>query len=237
MARFPRIFRSMLVLVGTAAIIAGCGGAAVESPADVTPTPDTSASGATVAGTTNPVTSSTLAGGAAAVDPTTGAPIAGATGATATIPKLAGDDVSGSLSGGVTKDIFAPAAVDSSTADVSAGVTDTTATSTATNPPEITPPTTTAAAQLIGATIYVNGKTYTVKTNGTFPVGAPIFRLVSVDAGSIEISLLAGEFTGDHSDGLFLDKGDLKSLVDASADITYKVKFLRALADTSGQGF
>lgn len=231
--------RSMALLVGTALLIAGCGGAAdvpTDTGASPTPTPDA---------TGTPVADPGATGTTPAVDPATGLPIdpaaaAGAQGATATVPALDnGGDLSGGLAPVADAKLFAAGAVDNQGAASAGGVTSPTGfpTTTPAGTTTTTPTTTTTAAKLNGAVIYVNGKTYTVKTNGTFPTGAPIFRLVSVSNGDIEISLLAGEFTGDHSDGLFLDKGDLKQLVDASEQITYKIKYLRPLTDTSNLGF
>jgi hypothetical protein len=224
----------MALLVGSALLIAGCGGAPAETPVDpASPTPATDATGTPVA---DPGTATTPV-----LDPATGLPAdpAAAPGATATVPSLdGGGDLSGGLSAISDKKLFAAGAADSQSAGA---LTSTTSSTPVTDKPFESPTTTatstTTAAKLNGAVIYVNGKTYTVKTNGTFPTGAPVFRLMSVSGGDIEISLLAGEFTGDHSDGLFLDKGDLKQLVDASEQVTYKIKYLRPLTDTSNMGF
>jgi hypothetical protein len=232
MARAPRMFRSLIMLSGAAVLLAGCGAAAPPA-VPVTPAPSPTAGGSTVANGGAPAPTGPAATAAPAVDPVTGQPI-DATGlsAAATVPNLSGGDISGGLASVNTKDVFAAGAVSADQA-AQAATTDTTATTATTDATTAT----TQAASYNGAVIYVNGKTYTVATNGTFPTGSPVFRLVDVAPGSIEISLLAGEFTGDHSDGLFLDKGDLKSLVDASANITYKVKYLRATTDVSAGGF
>jgi hypothetical protein len=64
-----------------------------------------------------------------------------------------------------------------------------------------------------------------------------VFRLLSVNGSSIEVELVAGEFTSDGGDGTFLDKGDLVSFVNASEQVTYKVKYLRPIVKTDGLGF
>ncbi|MCW2949762.1 MAG: hypothetical protein JWN41_775, partial [Thermoleophilia bacterium] len=233
MVRARRILTSFGIVLSAAALAAGCGGApeaATPTPAPATPAPAPDPSGSTVAATT-------------ATD-ANGQPInATGLGAAATVPNLAGDDVKGGVTGADNTNVFAAGAVSGD--DAAGAPADTTTPPASETAGTGAGPTTTGsttspkpeALALTGAVIYVNGKTYSVTTNGTFPMGSPVFRLVSVDAGSIEVSLLAGEFTGDHSSGLILDKGDLKSLVDASANLTYKVKYLRGIVDTSGQGF
>jgi hypothetical protein len=55
-----------------------------------------------------------------------------------------------------------------------------------------------------------------------------------VEAGSIEIQLVAGEFTSGGGNGVFLDKGQPVSLVNASEQVTYTVRYIRPITDTSG---
>ncbi|MBC7462578.1 MAG: hypothetical protein H7287_14580 [Thermoleophilia bacterium] len=241
MTRAPRIFHTLITLVAASALVAGCGGAPAADAGSATP--DASASGSTVAaqgdatatGTTP--ADGTAAPAAGAVDPATGlSAVADPSGlsVTATIPSLNGDDISGGIGAMSATDVFAPAGLDSQAA--SALLTP----KTETTPTAPTGSTTTATQEAVtytGAVIYVNSKTYTVAKNGTFPAGKPVFRLISVASDSIEIALIAGEFTGDGGDGLFLDKGDLVKLLDQSENITYKTKFLRPLVDASQQGF
>jgi hypothetical protein len=61
-----------------------------------------------------------------------------------------------------------------------------------------------------------------------------VFRLVSVTATTAEIELVAGEFTSGGSIGTVLDKGQVVSLVNASEQVTYKVKFESPIASGSG---
>lgn len=233
--------RSVGLLLAIGLVAAGCGGAPVEDPAAAgTPTPDAGATGTPVADP-NAAPVDPAAAGTGAIDPVTGLPVTDTSGlsATATIPEVSGGDVSGGLGAVGGSDVFAAAGLDQGEAakllapkedktdDVATG-TDTTA--------ETAKPTVPAVVYN-AAVIYVNGKTYTVPKSGTFPTAAPVFRLISIDKDSVEISLLAGEFTGDGSDGLFLDQGDLVKLLDQSANITYKTKYLRPVVDAASQGF
>lgn len=87
-----------------------------------------------------------------------------------------------------------------------------------------------------GAKMYVDGMIHAVQKNGTFPKGNPVFRLISVSAASVEIELVAGEFTAGGSIGTILDKGQIVSLVNASEQVTYKVKYITPIEAGAGDG-
>lgn len=89
----------------------------------------------------------------------------------------------------------APTGADKLGADVpGTGTTATTTTPTTTTP--LTPPatTTTTAAPAPTVAISVNGSVSRVGTEGTFPAGAPVFRLASWKHGSAEIGIVGGSY-------------------------------------------
>jgi hypothetical protein len=55
-----------------------------------------------------------------------------------------------------------------------------------------------------------------------------------VTASAIELELVAGEFTDGGGTGAVLDKGDLVSLLNASEQKTYKVKYVRPATTVAG---
>lgn len=236
-----RSLRTLCILGSAMLVAAGCGGgddAAV--PVDTgTPAPDTTAPPGTVAG--NPGTETTPQ-----IDPATGQPIdpaaagGGAAGSSATVPELVGDDVAGGLSPVSSGSLFSPQAVggeklleqsrkESFGAGAGGNSVGTPGPGEAGDPKP--------AVNYTGAKIYVDGIVHSVNRNGVFPKGDPVFRLLSVSANEIEISLIAGEFTSSGGDGTFLDRGDLVSLVNASEQLTYRVKYLRPITGTSSVGF
>jgi hypothetical protein len=224
-ARRPLLVSFVLVAAGL--VVAGCGGGGDAGAAGATPTPGDAAGGSTVA-----ATDPAAAGGAGAIDPATGLPVDPAAGSatTATVPELVGDDVSGGLdplTGEAT--LFDTLAVSEEKFKGSQAKDETTTTEAKPETPVETEP----AVSFSGAKIYVDGIVHTVDINGTFPKGAPVFRLLSVNDNDIEIALLAGEFTSSGGDGTFLDKGDLVSLVNSSEQVTYRVKYLRGITSTS----
>jgi hypothetical protein len=86
-----------------------------------------------------------------------------------------------------------PTGVDKLGADVpGTGTTATMTTPTITTP--LTPPTTTTAAPAPTVAISVNGSVSRVGTDGTFPSGAPVFRLASWQHGSAEIGIVGGSY-------------------------------------------
>lgn len=249
MSRASRTIRTAVLTTGAAIILAGCGGGDAAVPATGTPTPAPDPNAATVGADPNAA--------AGATDPVTGAPLApaAATQPGATVPELDGDDTSsGSGFGAVdSSPVFsAQAASGDALKDSSqSALTTTVPTSTSfpglgggtstTSPPQPTTPTETAppepAAAYSGARIYVDGMVHVVQKNGTFPKGNPVFRLVSVSAATVELDLVAGEFTAGGGQGTVLDKGHLYSLVNASEQVTYKLKYLKPVVSESGVQF
>ena len=234
-------FRAIPVVLACAGLmVAGCGGGDTPVP------PPTGAAGTTPpAGSTTPGSTVSDSGAApGATDPTTGQPIdAAATAPPATVPQLDGSDLGGSLGADSTDSLFDALALDpddiedDTAADSGDGGFDMSDPLSSLDGFEDTSPkpTTTATVDYRAATIYVDGTTHTVTKGTTFPEGDPVFRLVSVSAGEVEVELVAGEFTSDGASGLFLDKGDLVSLVNSSEGRTYRVKYLRPVA-ASGAG-
>lgn len=205
-----RIIRPLALLSCTALVAVGCGGE--EAPA-VDPGATGPAPGVT--------DTAPLVGG--------GAPDTAAPSASAKLPDLKGGDVNGKGIGGSGGGLFDALAVSPQALgdENTVPVTPTTPVM-PTTPVPTTPTPTLAAPTFTGAAIYVDGTVYNVEKGDSFPNDEPIFKLVGVSAGAIELELVAGEFTSGGGDGVFLDKGDLVSLVNASEQVTYKVKFLRA---------
>lgn len=214
-------------LLGAAVLVTACGGAdeAAVDPAAATPIADPAASTVAATGAVDPVTGQPI-------DPTAlgGDGTGGALDALATVPALVGDDVSGGLSDVSSDPLFQPKAVESELgAEPSSDGGDETASDSDTTD---TAPAATKVSYS-GAKIYVNGKVYSVNTNGSFPTNNPVFKLVAVSADNLEIELVAGEFT-DSSQGIYLDKGELTSFLNQSEQLTYKVKYLRPITSSDG---
>jgi hypothetical protein len=103
-----------------------------------------------------------------------------------------------------TKDPFVPQISSSSASTDATGATTTPTTTTATTPTTttpvtmtpLTPPATTTPTTPTGPTvsISVNGKVSKVGSQGTFPAGAPVFRLASWQHGSAEIGIVGGSY-------------------------------------------
>lgn len=230
MSRARTRFQIIGAVALTSLLAAGCGGgddAATAVPdGAATPTPATT-DGATVVGGPAPA--------AGATDPTTGLPVDPAagdatSGTTATVPDLSGEDLSGGLAAVNGAALFAPGAVP---VDALPSVTE----KEVAEVPQADPTPTEPAATFAGAKIYVDGIVHDVSINGVFPKGNPVFRLVSVGAGTIELELVAGEFTSGGGVGTLLDKGELVSLVNGSEQLTYRVKYLRPVVDTGAISF
>jgi hypothetical protein len=231
MARARVTLRTAALLGASALMAAGCGGGDAAVTDTAAPATTGTTPGTTVAGD----------GTAPAIDPLTGQPVAtdgaGATGgATAQIPELEGDDIGGGLGAVSGSPIFEAGAISpsdfeaSETADATDEVaSDTTSTTTDTSTP--------VAPTYSGAKIYVDGMVHDVSTNGLFPSENPVFRLLSVSSGDIEIELVAGEFTTGGGTGTVLDKGELVSLVNASEQLTYRIKYLRPITESSSVVF
>jgi hypothetical protein len=76
------------------------------------------------------------------------------------------------------------------------------------------------------ATISVNGNAESVGTNGTFPNGAPVFRLVSVAAGAAQVGIVGGSYqTGAAT--LTLNRGKPVTLVNTSDGKRYRLELVR----------
>jgi hypothetical protein len=153
-------------------------------------------------------------------------------GATATIPDLSGGEIAGGLSApSGAAPLFEPGAVKSIESENEGETTkDDAEAPKATEPPP-------AAPIYTGARIYVDGVIHEVSKSGAFPKDSPVFRLLSISSRSIEVELIAGEFTSGGGSGVFLDKGELVSLVNASEQLTYRVKFLRPISGATGISF
>ena len=228
-------------LLGAAALVAaGCGGGDPAAATGETPVPATDPNATTVvdpaAQTTDPVTG-------LPVDPAAAGAGAAGGGATASVPELSGDDLGGGLGSSNSSPLFVPSAIDTEEAkdlfapkDDGTSLDGTNVSKDGTNLDSGTDDKADAPS-FSGAKIYVDGIVHDVDTNGTFPKGNPVFRLLSVTAGDIEIELVAGEFTSGGGVGTVLDKGELVTLVNSSEQLTYRVKFLRAITGSDQISF
>lgn len=221
-----------LGVIGIAALVAtGCGGgddaAVVDTGTAPVPTPVDDGSGAAVGDGT--------AGQDLDGDGIPDAQPLGDLGATASIPDLSGGDVGGGLSSpSGTSPVFEASAVDGDDLvdTVKDGKTSDSATTIET--PKDAAPT---APVFASAKIYVDGMTHDVEKGDAFPKDNPVFRLISITAGNIEIELIAGEFTSGGGSGVLIDKGELVSLVNASEQLTYRVKYMQPVKGDSGITF
>jgi hypothetical protein len=138
----------------------------------------------------------------------------------------------------------APSTADKSGADVPGGATttptDTTSTPTATTPagtvvpPGQTPPSTTTPTSTTPTSttpvqptvaISVNGTVSRVASQGTFPTGAPVFRLVSWTKGVAQIGIVGGSYaTGDAT--LTLHVGSPVTLENQTDGKRYRIELL-----------
>jgi hypothetical protein len=136
---------------------------------------------------------------------TTSAPSTGELANTDVPPAVSSDGQLVSFGVFPTKDPFVPQISSSSASTTSApGATTTPTTTTATSPTTttpvtmtpLTPPATTTPATPTGPTISIslNGKVSKVGSQGTFPAGAPVFRLASWQHGSVEIGIVGGSY-------------------------------------------
>lgn len=256
MARRRMTARSIALLGATALVVAGCGGG--EEP--VAPT-DQSATPAPGAGTDivgNGAAQPTVdldgdgvldvdADGDGIKDPPAATPELGAT---ASVPDLSGGDIGGGLGSiGNAAPLFEAGAIsiedlkeqqsasrreaamgrDAGGSNQGAGLGST-----------VTPGgsgETKPKPTFTGAKVYIDGIVHEVSKGGAFPKENPVFRLLQVNAGSIEVELIAGEFTTGGGSGVVLDKGELVSLVNASEQLTYRIKFLRATEGSTAVTF
>jgi hypothetical protein len=102
----------------------------------------------------------------------------------------------------------------------------TTPTPTTTGPSTTTTtPTTPAQAPRKTVTISINGRSERVAEDGTFPSGAPVFRLVSFGKGAAEIGIVGGSYqTGDQT--LTLERGKPVTLMNTSDGKRYKLELV-----------
>ncbi len=221
-----RTFRTLGILGAAAIVVAGCGGGDEVAPPDTaTPAPDPNAQ----------VVGDGM-GGEQNIDPITGLPIESADlGATAEIPDLTGGDIGGGLGAINAEPIFDANAMDPNEL----------AQQDASNEPEVDPTDTTTetttstepAVTYTGAKVSIDGVVTDVELQGLFPNDNPVFRLLSVSGGNIEIELIAGEFTSGGGSGVLLDKGEEVSLVNSSEQLTYKMTYLRPIKGSDGISF
>lgn len=234
--RRARMTRTIGILFAAALVAAGCGGGGDEmAPADagVSPVPGADATqtqigDAGVGGTGE----QQLDENGMPIDPAVGGSELGATGS---IPTLSGGDIGGGLGAVDSTPIFSPGAVgadkiaETETPQDSGEANHSMSSDMGATPEKPKP----AAPQYAGAKFSVDGVVVTVDKKGAFPKNNPVFRLLSVDAGSVEVELIAGEFTTGGGSGVVLDKGELVSLVNASEQLTYRVKYLRPVTSTN----
>ena len=241
MTRARTTFRTVGLLGAAALVAAGCGGGDAAVPTTETPAPSPDPNATTVV---DP---------AAQVDPAIGLPVdpaaaggaaAGAGATTASVPELSGDDLGGGLGSSKTNPIFVPSAISTEEAkDLFAPKADgvskdgTNVSEDGTNLGSGSGGEKAEAPSFSGAKIYVDGIVHDVDKNGSFPKGNPVFRLLSVTGGDIEIELIAGEFTSGGGVGTVLDKGELVSLVNSSEQLTYRIKYLRPISGTDAISF
>ena len=91
--------------------------------------------------------------------------------------------------------------------------------------PASTPTTSTTTAAPPTVAIRVNGVVSHVGTQGTFPTGSPVFRLVGYSSDSADIGIVGGSFaTGDVA--LTLHVGRSVTLQNTTDDKTYKLELI-----------
>jgi len=137
----------------------------------------------------------------------TSAPSSGELANTDVLPAASNDGQLVSFGVFPTKDPFAPQISSAPAADASSATTSTpgattTPTTTTTTPVTMTPLTPPATTTPTGPTvsISINGKISKVGSQGTFPAGAPVFRLASWQHGSVEVGIVGGSYaTGSQT--------------------------------------
>ena len=208
-----------LALVSAMALFAaGCGG-------DPAVTEGATGGNVPTPTTPTPTTPGTVVDGSA---PTGGTSVGA--GMTAKVPEISAQTLRGRGVSGSGGGLFSPLAVeDVGDSTALPTVQPTTPLPTLTETPTIDAP----SVVYTGARIYVDGMTHTVNIGESFPKDEPLFKLVSVTPSAIELELVAGEFTDGGGTGTVLDKGDLVSLLNASEQQTYKVKYLGPESNSS----
>jgi hypothetical protein len=138
-------------------------------------------------------------------------------------PQVHSDPVGGSSTEPPPATGAAPTPADTPRADVPASGGTVTP---STEPPAGTTPatgtTTTTAAPRETVTISVNGRSERVAKDGTFPSGAPVFRLVSWTSGTAEIGIVGGSYQSGGQT-LTLERGKAVTLMNTSDGKKYKL--------------
>jgi len=75
--------------------------------------------------------------------------------------------------------------------------------------------------------IQVNGKVETVRVGKSFPSSNPLFRLVSVNQGSVSIGIASGSYTSG-AQTISLTQGRTLTLVDTADGVRYRIRLLSA---------
>lgn len=125
-------------------------------------------------------------------------------------------------SGEVPADAGGSTPADSAHADVPVAGTVTPSTGSAGGTTPASGTTTTPAAPRETVTISVNGRSERVAKDGTFPSGAPVFRLVSWTAGTAEVGIVGGSYQSG-TQTLTLEKGKPVTLMNTSDGKKYKL--------------
>lgn len=222
-----RVAARVAVVLAAGVLASACGGGEDAATDGAMPTPGSQTPGSTVAdpAATTPADTTGLDG--QGLDGT--GLDEGVADQAAAVPELVGDDVGGGFDAIGDSPLFEPrAATGESIAADEKDTTETTDTTTTEKAP---------ATKYSGAQIYVNGTVHRVTIGGSFPKSNPVFELVDVNARDIEISLVAGEFTSDGGNGTFLDLGSLETILNASEQLTYKVKYLRPIVASDAVSF
>ncbi|MEO6866898.1 MAG: hypothetical protein ABI200_02645 [Gaiellales bacterium] len=236
-----------MCIIGAAILVAGCGGgddAYVDDGASATPGGDP---GGAVVGDPGAPVDPGMAGDPGMegdIDPATGLPMDPAAGGdiggmdiSETIPNLEGSKISGGLAAVGATPLFAPGAVESEKLDDVLGGGDKVSADKSMNSDAAEKVEKKPVVRFSGAKVFVDGVTHDVKVNGTFPKGDPVFKLISVNGKTIEIELVAGEFTTSGGTGVFLNKGETVSVLNQSEQLNYRVKYLRPVTATASIGF
>jgi hypothetical protein len=75
--------------------------------------------------------------------------------------------------------------------------------------------------------IQVNGTVETVRVGKSFPSSNPLFRLVSVNQGSVSIGIASGSYTSG-AQTISLTQGRTLTLVDTADGVRYRIRLLSA---------
>lgn len=214
-------------LVGCALFFAACGG----EDASTDPSVPVPAGGGTSATASDPGTTPTTPPGATALDPSL-APTSGTATNTGLPTTEDGEDVEG-LGSLDSSDLFAakasfedmPASPETSPqpplGEAPSGGN--------TAPPSAPQPSPVRTAYT-SAKVSLNGQIHMVKKGTIFPKAEQLFEVTAIDASSITVELVAGEFK-NGSTGVTLERGEKLELVNQDEGTTYVLK----LVSTAGQ--